>query len=197
MTGMQLRKLVELICANYQQIKVDKAKMAGLWMMEFGSVPDELIERAVMQVLRYCKAFPSVADVHLSVDMLRAEVRDKEHKALKESDRKVNPEVIALLARVKEQGFKQERDLTKEAAFIRTFYPEVSDEWVAENAMEIGQLMRGAEVCAICNWTAKQCSSAGMEFVPEMYRGYLILVSRDCRKKAAANGSQETDRRSA
>lgn len=158
-----------------------------LWKETFAQYSDEFMEKAIDQCLTWCERFPMVADIKKAI----VEVRQMEPiKApqLPPGRSKLQPKAISQAFEAVRLGRTRELmeavDMSPLKAFARQIFPDISDELIMQNYLELRLSLESMQMCKGCSMDGPYCSSSGFITVPEMNsNGTMKTVMKPCKKR--------------
>lgn len=188
LTNRGIAKMLLMATANMPLSNPKQLEATGqLWKQNFSQYSDEFMERAMNQCLSWCEKFPMVADIKKAI----AEVRQMEPiKApqLPPGRSKVQPKAISQAFEAVRLGRTMELmeavDMTPLKRFARQLFPEISNELIMQNYLELRLSFESNEMCRGCNLDGPYCSSGGFITAPEMNsNGTMKTVMNPCKKR--------------
>lgn len=190
LTKRGVAKMMLLATANKPNQFVDPKNLqatGALWEMNFSQYSDEFMEKAMIQCLVWCKDFPMVADIKKAISELR-QMEPIKAPQLPPGRSKLQPKAISQAFEAVRIGRTRELmdavDLSPLKAFARQIFPDISDELIMQNYLELRLSMESMQMCKGCSMDGPYCNSSGFITVPEMNsNGTMKTVMKPCKKR--------------
>lgn len=183
--------MIEKALFNYQWAKATTNTDETLitWLQAFDREDDALMLEAIENVFLYCKNFPTVAHIKEQVDALKMKTHNVATPALdrpKHYDIPIIARVMDMMRKGETAKFVAEMTVEPEiTAYARSKFPNISDELVRKNYLEILQAYEGNNKCLGCLWTFGDCNDRGHYPVMSLQpNGYISLTWQRCQKGA-------------
>jgi hypothetical protein len=155
----------------------------------FGNRDDGLMESAIRLCWLSCKFFPSPADITEAIREVQTDISIPDNKRLERSKNYDSP-IIAKVMEMMRKGeitkFVAEMSIEPELTdYARSKFPNLSDELIRKNYLEIRQAYEGVDKCFGCMWSFGDCVDKGHFPVMELSAsGWISLRWHRCQKGA-------------
>ncbi len=195
MTKQMAAKLVFTAAANFpgmQSRQLDAT--AALWLESFRKYEDKQMETALRLALFTCKYFPTVADLEEAVTSLRYNEQTVPKLPMAD-DKRINPKISELMSRAANGELHELAtgiDIRELKTFARSRYPNLSDELIRLNCIELIRLKEEVTRCERCGGP-EYCPTGQYAATPRLAaNGYITLAYDRCSKwqRQPADGDQ-------
>lgn len=189
LTNRGIAKMLLMATANMPLSNPKQLEATGqLWKQHFSQYSDEFMEKAVNQCLTWCKTFPTIADIKQAISELRQMDDPIKTPQLPPGRSKLQPKAISQAFEAVRLGRTRELmeavDMSPLKAFARQIFPEISDELIMQNYLELRLSMESMQMCKGCSMDGPYCSSSGFITAPELNKnGTMKNVMKPCRKR--------------
>lgn len=157
------------------------------WYAVLGHLDEELARLAACEILDRSKYFPAPSEV-----LARAREILREHqpklKELTASEKEITPEAVSILKKVRDLvadgragEIRQKIDVTRELAFAKMLFPNITEERVRQNYTLFNAAFRQHSLCCLCG-SMDGCPYGGAKMELRMVpAGYVTGVMVQCK----------------
>lgn len=136
-------------------------KLKGIqWLKEFAKYDDDLMETAIRSCFVSCDKFPQIKDILEAIRDLAWEEQTKPKQIaynVKRSESLQQKIYNMATGKVSTKEYLQNLDISKEVAYAKTIFPDISHELVLRNLCEIMQGMEQVDKCIACRTMKQAC----------------------------------------
>ena len=147
--------------ANYPDYNTDFKLKTVSWIKEFEKEPDDLMETAMISCIKYCKKFPTIADIREAIRDLQYIEQTKPNKLLS-WDVKREPNLAKQAREFVQAGkakeYMKSLDITTMRQYARYHFPDISDELILKNYNEFSDGIKCLDRCGQCNIAKQACN---------------------------------------